>query len=188
MPGPRHVRHDNTVLGAGHPRRVGLDHRLHRAQIQRPPAASSLTRVVPPAAALTDSTAARSGAGRPDPTDQHLGDQWGYVPFPVQRLTPHSLSRLVHQMMAGDFGAHRRIPVDDELPDPEQPAPVPVEVRRVYTREDAHRAWARRRADIEELAGLDDILAEIDARARALEHRTAAILAAETPTIDPWTR
>lgn len=73
MPGPRHVRHDNTVLGAGHPRRVGLDHRLHRAQIQRPPAASSLTRVVPPAAPLTHSTAPRSGAGRPDPTDQHLG-------------------------------------------------------------------------------------------------------------------
>ena len=23
MPGPLHVRHDNTVLGAGHPRRVG---------------------------------------------------------------------------------------------------------------------------------------------------------------------
>ena len=47
-------------------------------------------------------------------------DQWGYVPFPLQRLTPHSLSRLVHQMLAGDFVAHRRIPVDDETPEPEQ--------------------------------------------------------------------
>ena len=73
MPSPRHVRHDNAMLGAGHPRRVGLDHRLHRAQIQRPPAASSFTGVVPPAAALADSTAPCSGAGRPDPTDQHLG-------------------------------------------------------------------------------------------------------------------
>ncbi len=67
MPGPRHVRHDNTVLGAGHPRRVGLDHRLHRAQIQRPPAASSFTGVVPPAAALTDSTAPCSGVGPAGP-------------------------------------------------------------------------------------------------------------------------
>ena len=75
-------------------------------------------------------------------------DQWGYVPFPLQRLTPHSLSRLVHQMLAGDFGAHRHIPVDDEEPEPEQPAPAAVEVRRVYSREDAQRAWARRRADL----------------------------------------
>jgi hypothetical protein len=55
-------------------------------------------------------------------------DQWGYVPFQLRRLTPHSLSRLVQQMLAGDFVTHRRIPVD-EVPEPEQPAPVPVEVR-----------------------------------------------------------
>ena len=48
-------------------------------------------------------------------------DQWGYVPFPVRRLTPHSLSRLVQQMLAGDSCAPA-IPVDDELPEPEQPA------------------------------------------------------------------
>jgi len=73
MPSPRHVRHDNAMLGAGHPRRVGLDHRLHRAQIQSPPASPSLTGVIPAAAALTDPTAEGSGAGRPDPTHQYLG-------------------------------------------------------------------------------------------------------------------
>ena len=106
-------------------------------------------------------------------------DQWGYVPFPLQRLTPHSLSRLVQQMLAGDFVAHRRIPIDDEEPEPEQPVPAPAEVRPVYRREDAQRAWARRRADLEDIAGLDDVLAEIDARAKELERRTAAILAGE---------
>lgn len=109
-------------------------------------------------------------------------DQWGYVPFPLQRLTPHSLSRLVQQMLAGDFVAHRRIPVDDETPEPEEQPPVPVEVRRVYTRDEAERAWARRRADLQDIAGIDDVLAEIDARAKELEQRAAAILAGETPT------
>lgn len=57
-------------------------------------------------------------------------DQWGYVPFPLLRLTPHSLSRLVQQMLTGEFVAHRRIPVDDEAPEPEKapiaPAPGPA--------------------------------------------------------------
>ena len=104
-------------------------------------------------------------------------DQWGYVPFPLQRLTPHSLSRLVHQMLAGDLAPHRHIPVDDELPDPEEPAIDQTPARAVYTKNDARRAWARRRADLEDIAGIDDVLAEIDARAKELERRTAAVLA-----------
>ena len=83
-------------------------------------------------------------------------------------------------MLAGDFGAHRHIPVDDEMPEPEQPAPVPVEARRVYSREDAQRAWARRRADLQDIAGIDDFLAEIDARTMELDQRTAALLAQNT--------
>jgi hypothetical protein len=108
-------------------------------------------------------------------------DQWGYVPFPLRRLTPHSLSRLVHQMLAGDFVAHRRIPVDEEEPEPEQSAPIPERARVVYTRDDARRAWARRRDDLSDLAGIDDVLADIDARAGELEQHAAAILAGETP-------
>ena len=108
-------------------------------------------------------------------------DQWGYVPFPLQRLTPHPLSRLVHHMLAGDFVAHRRIPVDD-VPEPEHPAPAPVEVGRVYRKQDAQRAWARRRADLEDVSDLDEVLAEIDARANELQKRTAAVLTGETST------
>ncbi len=107
-------------------------------------------------------------------------DQWGYIPFPVQRLTPHSLSRRVRDLLAGDLGAHRDLPVDtDEAPATPAKAP-PLVPRAEYKREDAQRAWARRRADLADIAGVDDILNEIDARARELQQRTAAILAAET--------
>ena len=109
-------------------------------------------------------------------------DQWGYVPFPVERLTPHSLSRRVRDILAGDLGAHRHLPVDpDTDTEPEKPLPetVPVVERAVYTRDDAQRAWARRRADLQDIAGIDQVLAEIDARARELERRTAAVLDAE---------
>ena len=41
-------------------------------------------------------------------------DQWGYLPFPVQRLTPHSLSRRVRDLLDGDLGAHRDLPVDTD--------------------------------------------------------------------------
>ncbi|MEP6563366.1 MAG: hypothetical protein ABJD68_20085 [Nakamurella sp.] len=112
-------------------------------------------------------------------------DQRGYVPFPLQRLTPHSLSRLVNGMLAGDFGSHRHISVGEERPEPEEPAPVPAELRRAYTRDDAQRAWARRRADLQDIVGVDSMLAEIDARTKELEQRTAAVLAQNTPEPDP---
>ena len=41
-------------------------------------------------------------------------DQWGYVPFPVRRLTPHSLSRRVRDLLSGDLGEHREYPVDPD--------------------------------------------------------------------------
>ena len=43
------------------------------------------------------------------------------------------------------------------------------------------RAWAKRRGDLSDLAGIDDVLAEIDARAKELERRTAAVLAQTSP-------
>ena len=108
-------------------------------------------------------------------------DQWGYVPFPLQRLTPHSLSRLVHQMLAGDLAPHRHIPFDEELPEREEAPTAPTPTMAVYTRDDARRAWAKRRGDLSDLAGIDDVLAEIDVRAKELERRTAAVLAQTSP-------
>lgn len=106
-------------------------------------------------------------------------DQWGYVPFPVQRLTPHSLSRRVRDLLAGDLGTHRDLPVDTDE-EPETPAAVTAPApRAVHGREQRQRAWDRRRADLRDIAGVDDILSHVDARAKELQQRTAAILAAE---------
>ena len=92
-------------------------------------------------------------------------------------MTPHSVSRRVRDILAGDLGAHRDLPVDqDDNTELAQSAPVPVAPRAVYSREDSQRAWARRRADLDDLAGVDDLLDEIDARAKDLQRRTAAIL------------
>jgi hypothetical protein len=41
-------------------------------------------------------------------------------------------------------------------------------------------AWARRRSDLQDIAGVEEVLNQIDARAKELQKRTAAILAAET--------
>ncbi len=107
-------------------------------------------------------------------------DQWGYIPFPVQRLTPHSLSRRLRDLLAGDLGAHRDLPVDTDAPS-EPPAPDPVVANQVmYTRDDAQRAWARRRADLQDIAGIDGVLDAVDARAKELQLRTSAIMAVET--------
>jgi hypothetical protein len=108
-------------------------------------------------------------------------DQWGALPFPPPPLTPHSLSRRARDLLAGDLGAHRALTVDPPGP----PAPEPPTVPRpgpVYTRADSERAWARRRADLAGLAGIDDLLREIDARAKELERRTAALLVGQTDT------
>ena len=40
------------------------------------------------------------------------------------------------------------------------------------------------RADLQDIAGVDQVLAEIDARAKELERRTAAVLAAQN-TYEP---
>ena len=44
-------------------------------------------------------------------------DQWGALPLPLQRLSPHSLSRRARDLLAGDLGAHRDLPVDGD-PEP----------------------------------------------------------------------
>ena len=78
------------------------------------------------------------------------------------------------------MGAHRHLPVnpahDTKL---ERLASAPVVKRATYSMDDAQRAWARRRADLQDIAGVDQVLAEIDGRAKELERRTAAVLAAE---------
>ena len=102
-------------------------------------------------------------------------DQWGYVPFPLRRLTPHSLSRRVRDLLSGDLGAHREYPVDPAT-EPEQPAPVKVAEGKVYGAEDQRRAWERRRADLQGMAGITDVLTDVEQRADELNRRAATLL------------
>ena len=71
MPRPRHRRDHHTVHRAGHPRRVGLDHRPHRAQIQRPPPPPSLARVVAADSAAGTLRSAAAGPGPAGPRHDH---------------------------------------------------------------------------------------------------------------------
>src|SRR5664279_2077200 len=87
-------------------------------------------------------------------------DQWGALPLPLQRLSPHSLSRRTRDILAGDLGAHRDLPVDPD-PQPEaQPAleSPPVIDGHAYDRADAAAAWKRRRQDLQDLGGIIDVL------------------------------
>jgi hypothetical protein len=103
-------------------------------------------------------------------------DQWGALPFPAQPLTVHSLSRRVRDILAGDLGTHRHLPVDQDEVEAETSVPVPVLHRAGYTLGDSRRAWDRHRADLAELGGVAEELTDIDRRADELNRRAAALL------------
>jgi hypothetical protein len=107
-------------------------------------------------------------------------DQWGALPLPLQRLSPHSLSRRARDLLAGDLGAHRDLPVD---PDPEPEATVaekpPVLTQApgsAYDAADAAAAWDRRRRELQDLAGIIDVLTDVERRADELNRRAAELV------------
>jgi len=84
---PRDTCHDHPMLGAGDPCGVGLQHRPHGAQVQRPPPPPTPASVVTGAATATDPATAAGSARWPhmshqqlrvlvelDPLDDHLLD------------------------------------------------------------------------------------------------------------------
>ena len=106
-------------------------------------------------------------------------DQWGALPLPLQRLSPHSLSRRARDLLAGDLGAHRDLPVDPD-PDPGATAPERPSVIEPaegdYKPADAAAAWDRRRRDLQDLAGIIDVLTDVERRADELNRRAAALV------------
>ena len=104
-------------------------------------------------------------------------DQWGYEPFPLQPLTPHSLSRRTRDLLAGDLGAHRDLPID---PEPESTSPESQPAVRTpkaaYGAADAAAAWDRRRRDLDDLAGIIDVLTDVERRADELNRRAAELV------------
>jgi hypothetical protein len=107
-------------------------------------------------------------------------DQWGALPFPPPPLTPHSLSRRARDLLAGDLGAHRAVDVEPQEPPAPEPPPTVLPLRPVVGRQDREQAWERRRADLDGLSGIDDVLNSVDARAQELARRTADLLQSET--------
>ena len=92
---PRHRRDHHPISGTAHPGRVGLQHRLHRAQVQSPPPASTLPLVI---------------ARTAPPTH----------PAPIS--PPPSRPRMHHQhtLLLVELD-----PLDHGLLDPQQPSPYP---------------------------------------------------------------
>lgn len=82
-------------------------------------------------------------------------NQWGALPFPMEPMTPHSLSQRVRDILRGDLGAHRDLPIDqDDTVEREQPAPVSIAPRAVYSKLDWRTARSKRRADLEDMIGV----------------------------------
>jgi hypothetical protein len=104
-------------------------------------------------------------------------DQWGALPLPLQRLSPHSLSRRVRDLLAGDLGAHRDLPVD---PEPESTThvshPVAAPPGSAYGPAVSAAAWDRRRRELEHLAGITDVLTDVERRADELNRRAAELV------------
>jgi hypothetical protein len=69
MARPRHRADHHAVTAARHPRRVGLNERERRAEIQCAPTPAPLTEVKPRAAAPTDPAAIALSPDRPDHDD-----------------------------------------------------------------------------------------------------------------------
>jgi len=97
-------------------------------------------------------------------------DQWGALPLPLQRLSPHSLSRRVRDLLNGDLGAHRDLPVDPDpepvVAAPETPPVITPAPSSGYNAGDAAAAWARRRRELEHLAGITDVLTDVERASR----------------------
>jgi hypothetical protein len=105
-------------------------------------------------------------------------DQWGALPLPLQRLSPHSLSRRARDILSGDLGAHRDLPVEPDA-EPETIAPesraMAAPPRSAYGAAEAAEAMERRRRELEHLAGITDVLTEVERRADELNRRAAEL-------------
>ena len=105
----------------------------------------------------------------------------GLRTFPLQRLSPHSLSRRTRDLLAGDLGAHRDLPVDPD-PEPEVAAPqtppviTPAPGSAYGAGDAASAAWERRRRDLQDLGGIIDVLTDVERRADELNRRAAELV------------
>ena len=87
------------------------------------------------------------------------------------------MSRRARDLLAGDLGAHRDLPVDPD-PEPEATAPerppVVEPTASDYKPADAAAAWNRRRRELQDLAGNIEMLSDVE-RADELNRRAAEL-------------
>ena len=101
-------------------------------------------------------------------------------PSPATPTTLPALAVPPHPRPPGRGGAHRDLPVD---PDPEPgittaektPVTEPA-VSTAYDAADAAAAWERRRRDLDDLAGIIDVLTDVERRADELHRRAAKLV------------
>ena len=131
MPRPRHRAHHHAVLATAHPRRVRLDERQRRPEIQRPPAPPALAEIEPRTAAPTDPTAIALMPARPD-LHHHLlliAEAHRFHDRGAQPEQPRPYPSDAHVATApfasdlrtaGNLGARRRAPQLSRSPHPRQ--------------------------------------------------------------------
>jgi len=91
-----------------------------------------------------------------------------------------SLSRRARDLLAGDLGAHRDLPVELDPEPVVEPKKPPVVITPTaangYGVVNATAAWDRRRRDLDDLAGIIDVLADVERRADELNRRAAELV------------
>jgi hypothetical protein len=107
-------------------------------------------------------------------------NQWGALPFPHPRLTPHSHSRRTRDLLAGELVAHRTLPIPSDQPPQNTATPRGVEpAGSVYSKASAEQAWSKRRDELHRLADVGDVLSDIDQQIAVLQQRVNALLDGE---------
>ncbi|HET9647402.1 MAG TPA: hypothetical protein VFP34_04125 [Microlunatus sp.] len=107
-------------------------------------------------------------------------NQWGHAPFPLSPMSPHAVSRQARDLLDGIVAVHRDLDVVITADEPAAPAPQPEVVGTGYTKQQVRAAWDRRRADLAELAGVADELADVDRQAAEINERIDQLLALAT--------
>src|SRR6478609_1164189 len=103
-------------------------------------------------------------------------NQWGHAPFPLSPMSPHAVSRQARDLLNGTITVHRDLDGAPTTDEPTPPVPQTGVVRTGHTKRQVRAAWDRRRADLADLAGIADELADVDRRAAELDSRIAQLL------------
>lgn len=108
-------------------------------------------------------------------------NQWGHLPFPITRLSPHAVSRQARDLLIGQLRIHR----DRGTPASAVEAPAAPTAAKddtppqlwPYGAAQREAAWNQRRHDLQQLADVAADLEDVERRAAELAHRVDRLLA-----------